>query len=581
MSNENTRITQERWSDTESTANLRAVYWTSSQVIARYLNRRCTGDPNADWLTWLDHVVLRPTGRELDCLVLGCGEGWLERALAPSPAVRSILAMDISPRAVEKAARMAAEQGLDGTISYRAANLDHDPLPTAAFNVVIAHSVLHHVEELEFAYEQIAESLRPGGLLVIHEYVGNCRLQYGDDQIERMNAIVHRLPAHFRRSALTGEVFTERVRPPLDVVTATDPSEGIRSEEVLTAAAAHFEIVRHVDLGGSILQPLLYELAPNFSDTDPDHRAILELMVLLEESLIDARVLASDFVFTLAKRLQDQSLAFDLPNEPINAGTAPLPCSPWLTRSRLPETGGVSTVLEHLAERVTGEADGDPVDWIVQQARTGFLRPLRLARARLLETGDFETALRSRFRSLAIGWPTAENDEPCHAFYSLATLGVVELADATVVDRMADAIVESGSVILLIPCREPNQVPTEAIRTKVRAAARSLPGRFDLSPLFAPLPAEFDSTPPVDLVALRHSLERRFTVSHWKALGWPILNVLIPVLAHQLNPEIEEDATLLSLLCLLDQQLVDDSVLPTDYLLVVAKKKKPGNADSF
>ncbi len=468
---------------------------------------------------------------------------------------------------------MAAEQGLDGTISYRAANLDHDPLPTAAFDVVIAHSVLHHVEELEFAYEQIAESLRPGGLLVVHEYVGNCRLQYGDDQIERMNAIMDRLPAHFRRSALTGEVFTERVRPPLDVVTATDPSEGIRSEEVLTAAAAHFEIVHHVDLGGSILQPLLYELTPNFSDTNPDHRAILELMVLLEESLIDARVLSSDFVFVLAKRLQDQALAFNVSNVPVDTGGEQPPCSPWLIRSRLPETGGIGKVIEHLAERVTGEPDGDPVDWIVRQAGTGFLRPLRFARARLLETGEFETALRSRFSSLAVGWPTAESDEPCHAFYSLATLGVAELTDTTVVDRLANAIVKDGSVVLLIPCREHNQVPTEATRAKICATARCLPSRFDLSPIFAPLPAEADSAPPIDLVALRHSLERRFKISHWKALGWPILNVLIPVLAHQLNPEIEEDTTLLSLLCLLDRQLVDDGLLPTEYLLVVAKKQ--------
>jgi SAM-dependent methyltransferase len=572
MTDHPTDVTAERWGDTASTATLRDVFWTSSAVVARYVNRRTTGDSDADWLTWLDHLVLRPTGRQLDCLVLGCGEGWLERALAPSPAVASILAMDLSSKAVAEAERLAAEQRLDGVISYRATNLDHDALPLAAFDVVIAHSVLHHVERLEFAYEQIAAALRPGGLLVINEYVGRCRLQYGDDQLERINAIMDRLPPRFRRSAVSGEVYRCRVRPPLAVVTAVDPSEGIRSEEVLAAAAARFEVVRQVGYGGSILQPLLYELVPNFSNDDPDHRAMLELLCQLEENLVDAGVVASDFVLAFAKRRDDPALAFTLPPPLGQPAPTPPPASPWLQASPLPETGGLVPVLEHLAARVTGRADRDPLAWTMEETGRGRLRPLALTRARLLEDGPFAAALRERFRSLAVGWPNGD-ENPAQALYSIGTLGTAELALATTVDRLAAALAPDGAVVLLAPCRAAQHVPAEATRQRIRAAARVLPPRLDLSPLLAPPPAELDCAAVLDLASLRRTLESCFEVIHWKELGWPLLTVLVPLLAPQLDVGQEADATLLRLLCLLDSQLVDDGVLPTEFLLVLARRR--------
>jgi SAM-dependent methyltransferase len=575
MSNHQTHVTEERWGDTDSTAALRSVFWTSSDVIGRYLNRRATGDPNADWLTWLDHVVLRPSGRALDCLVLGCGEGWLERALAPSPAVRSIVAMDISPKAVAEAERQAAEHDLEAIITYRVGNLDRDSLPVAAFDLVIAHSVLHHVEQLEFAYQEIASTLRPGGLLVINEYVGCCHLQYSDDQMERVNAIMEKLPVDLRRSALSGEVLERRIRPPLADVKATDPSEAIRSDEVLSAARAQFEILHQVDCGGSVLQPLLYELVPNFSDSDHDHRAMLELMVLLEENLVDAGVLASDFVFALAKRRRDLDLMFDLPSMPVTARSDDHPPkSPWLLRSRLPETGGLTGLAEHLAQRITGGPDRDPLDWIIRQSCPGILRSSKRSRARLLDSRDVETLLRPRFHDLAIGWPSSGDDTPRQIVLSLGGIGSSELTDSAMVKRLATTVAAGGALVLLVPCRDLGRAPAESTRARVCAAARVLPPRFDLSPLFDPIPAELETAPPVDLTVLRESLESHFDIQRWIPLGWPILNVLIPAVAHQFNPKSEADATLLRLLCLLDQQLVDDGVLPTEFLLVIARRKR-------
>ena len=81
---------QTRWNDAQFTANLENLVWMASPVVRRYLHVLVTGDPGCDCLTYLEWRHLPPA---LDrALVLGCGSGWLERALAKRGRFRSIVA---------------------------------------------------------------------------------------------------------------------------------------------------------------------------------------------------------------------------------------------------------------------------------------------------------------------------------------------------------------------------------------------------------------------------------------------------------------------------------------------------------
>jgi hypothetical protein len=359
-------------------------------------------------------------------------------------------------------------------------------------------------------------------------------------------------------------------------VKATDPSEAIRSNEVLSAAGTEFEILCQVDCGGSVLQPLLYELVPNFSNSNHDHRAMLELMVLLEENLVDARVLDSDFVFALARRRSDSALMFDLP--PMAGGScntgAVSRMLPWCLRSLIPETGGLVSVAEHLAERITGRPDCDPLDWIVRQSCPGIVRSPKRSRVRLLGGREFETHFRSRFRDVTVGWPTGGTDDTSDVVLSIGGISYSEIATGSTVERLAATVRLGGALVLLVPCRDLGHLPVEATRSRVRAVARVLPPRFDLSPFFEIISDDIATSRRPEPTVIRESLKRHFEIRHWIPLGWAILNVLIPVIAHQIDEEDESDATLMRLLCLLDQKLVDSDVLPAEFLLVIARRNR-------
>ena len=71
---------EERWGSASFTHTLAEIGWMASLPVLLHLNERATGDPARDWLSaWARRYFI---GTDLKVLVLGCGEGWLERAIS-------------------------------------------------------------------------------------------------------------------------------------------------------------------------------------------------------------------------------------------------------------------------------------------------------------------------------------------------------------------------------------------------------------------------------------------------------------------------------------------------------------------
>jgi SAM-dependent methyltransferase len=108
-------------------------------------------------------------GPELDrgfrrSLEIGAGTGYFSLNLVQAGVVREATCTDISPGMVRTLATNAARLGLD----VRAARADAESLPFAneSFDLVLGHAVLHHLPDLQRAFEEFARVLRPGGRIV-------------------------------------------------------------------------------------------------------------------------------------------------------------------------------------------------------------------------------------------------------------------------------------------------------------------------------------------------------------------------------------------------------------------------------
>jgi SAM-dependent methyltransferase len=310
----------ERWGSPEFTHTLAEIGWMASTAVLMHINERATGDPARDWLSaWAYRYFV---GRNLRVLVLGCGEGWLERAIASWNEVEHIDAVDLAAEAVERAREKARELGLM-KIAYGVIDLNRDRLPGDGYDVVIAHSILHHVENLEHAYSEIDRVMRQDATLIINEYVGPRRFQFSDEVLSIMNDLLRCLPTRLRRSALDGRTYEAKDRPTTEFMIANDPSEAVRSDDLVPLAERRFEILDRRFIGGTVLMHLLYDIVQNFRFDDPRERSIMELLCTFEGALVNAGAIGSDFAI-LAARKRTSSLPYStyrrpLPPRPVEA----------------------------------------------------------------------------------------------------------------------------------------------------------------------------------------------------------------------------------------------------------------------
>lgn len=82
-------------------------------------------------------------------------------------------------------------------------------------------------------------------------------------------------------------------------VIAVDPSEAVRSAEIVPLLRQHFDIREYKPLGGTILQFLLADIAGNFEPDEAGAR-LLEMLFAIEDALIDAGHIESDFAYIVA-----------------------------------------------------------------------------------------------------------------------------------------------------------------------------------------------------------------------------------------------------------------------------------------
>jgi hypothetical protein len=79
-----------------------------------------------------------------------------------------------------------------------------------------------------------------------------------------------------------------------------DPSESVRSSEIMPLLSRYFDVLECNKTGGTLLQFLLAGTAGNFRQDDPDSMQALEMLFKIEDTLIDIDELDSVFVCVAA-----------------------------------------------------------------------------------------------------------------------------------------------------------------------------------------------------------------------------------------------------------------------------------------
>jgi SAM-dependent methyltransferase len=269
--------------------------WLDHPLILAHYRERGLIDGSA-WEPWVVSRLGRPARRSLE---LGCGSAGRSMRLHEQGVSLSVDGFDISGDRVAEAERRRAACGAPGR--FRVEDVNALTLPPDTYDLIFSAHSFHHFTALEHVMDQVRGALTPDGLFVLEEFVGPTQFQWTDVQIALVAALTSLVPERLRLLRW-GTVKTHEGRPTPAEVVAVSPFESIRSGEIVPLFERYFQVVEMKRLGGT-LQHLLYNgIVHNFSVDDPEACEHIGRIVGIEDALIDAGALPSDFALLVGRR---------------------------------------------------------------------------------------------------------------------------------------------------------------------------------------------------------------------------------------------------------------------------------------
>lgn len=308
----------------------------------KHQNLLASGSESTSWLEVL-HSELKKAGiAPGHALSLGCGGGSLERKMVEKGYCQSIDGCDISEPLLKIACDSAAQEGM--SINYFVSDLNSPDFLSNHYDLIIGAGVFHHVENLEALFENLRKALKPGGRLLMYDYVGPTRFQWTSMQTIFCNLWLKKLPkrfkkkqgyplkyvvakavfnaipglyskwvqnwverwapkrlhAHFLRLKTAQIRMEELIPPPPEQFLVTDPSEAVRASDILPVLKEYFKVEKMIPQGGTIVQPLFGRTVANFIG-DKEGAWWADQILEDERRAILQGELPSDFVALIAK----------------------------------------------------------------------------------------------------------------------------------------------------------------------------------------------------------------------------------------------------------------------------------------
>lgn len=133
-------------------------FW--NRIAKKYASNPVADEAAYQHKLQLTQKYLKP---EMDVLEVGCGTG--TTALIQAPYVRRVMATDFSEQMIEIAQKKMFEQKINN-VEFKCEAFEALSNHSQQYDLIMAHSILHLLPDLESALNLLFKQLKPGGYLV-------------------------------------------------------------------------------------------------------------------------------------------------------------------------------------------------------------------------------------------------------------------------------------------------------------------------------------------------------------------------------------------------------------------------------
>jgi SAM-dependent methyltransferase len=277
------------------------IYWETLSRIASYQFECISGDKDIDMLSYTIKTIMKNfPDKKIRAGFIGCDE-------LSSPEIRlnerklcsEIIVMDIAEGLLKHQRENAHAESADN-IEYLQTDFNEFILKEDEFDFINAWGTIHHIKNLEHFFSQIKKGLKKDGIMVIYEYVGPDYLQFTDEQLTMVYSLLNLLPEELKYYRNNINIKNIEYRINKEKLIHIDPTESVRSSEIIKVMNDYLDVVEFHNTGGTILHPLLNGIAGNF-ETSAEGDKVLLALIDIEKALISGGMLPSDYVYIVAK----------------------------------------------------------------------------------------------------------------------------------------------------------------------------------------------------------------------------------------------------------------------------------------
>lgn len=221
-------------------------------------------------------------------LSIGCGDGEVELSVVQYALNQGhtnfvIECMDISPYQLQRLIDKAKGADLEKYVEPIQVDIN-TWTADKMYDGIMAHHSLHHVVELEHLFDVIYECIKPDAAFVTYDMIGRNGHMRWPESLEILEHFWEMLPDRYKYNHQLKRIDYKFVNHDCSI----KGFEGVRSQDILPLMLKRFQFERFLGYGG-LTDPFVGRgYGPNFSADKPEDRAIIDLMELLNDLLIDA-----------------------------------------------------------------------------------------------------------------------------------------------------------------------------------------------------------------------------------------------------------------------------------------------------
>jgi ubiquinone/menaquinone biosynthesis C-methylase UbiE len=290
--------------NTADLATTRNVSWLSVpcfglDAVMEYMGADFSNDLSQS----MHNILLKRPGvnaERLTGLAVACGDMTGELTIFNSKIASfyEIDGMDVSDVSLNKAIQNVKTAGIK--FNPVLADCNNLKLPENHYDTIVGHSAIHHIENLENLFSQIAGSLKPGGLFYCFEYIGPNYIQVSLRN-RMLAAILVNLLVWPPARRITHENKSKLIIRNINFK-QIDPSEAVRSSEIIKIATDHLNILK-LHMFGGLNYPAFEGIGQHFTNCDGDVK-LAKRFLKIEKIVTGMRLIKPLFCFMLAEKKQ-------------------------------------------------------------------------------------------------------------------------------------------------------------------------------------------------------------------------------------------------------------------------------------